>query len=487
MTARHGRIALLASAIAFVTFVCSARAEQPAPEPGDQISGHVGAASPARRARPVQAVPSPQSKARAPYAKSDQAFRAGDERPAALPWALEPSGDPERFDPVKALIESEQVMPGAEGSSEVPSVGTSPSLDRMIGQMIVVGFRGTNPGDPGVVEVRRQIGQGAIGGVMLMAPNIVAPSQTARLNKSIFQAGPSGLPPIISVDQEGGFVQRLSRKNGYSGYPSAWSVANDASYGSSDRALPVYRKMARELRLSGFNTNFGPVVDLNLHPQNPIIGRYKRSFSDQPARVTDYASLFCAAHRQQGLLTSAKHFPGHGSSRADSHKGFTDISKWWNAVELEPYRDLADQVDMIMVGHLFHPKFADGPGVPASLSRAAIDYVKSPRAIGFKGVVVTDDMEMGAVRKNFGFEDSIVRAVSSGVDILLYSNTAAPSPALGPRIHGVIRKAVEDGRIDRARIVDAYDRITRMKQNLNSDDANEAASFPPEAAGDAVR
>ncbi len=487
MTARHGRIALLALAIAFATFVGSAKAEQPAREPGDQTFAPGDAPSPARRAKPVQAVPSPESAARAPYPKSDQAFSAGEERPAALPWALEPPGDPERFDPVKALIESEQVMPGVEGPSEVPSIHAAPGLDRMIGQMIVVGFRGANPSDPGVVEVRRQIGQGVIGGVMLMAPNIVAPGQTARLNKSILQAGPSGLPPIISVDQEGGFVQRLSRKNGYSAYPSAWSVANDASYASSDRALPVYQKMARELRLSGFNTNFGPVVDLNLHPQNPIIGRYKRSFSDQPARVTDYASLFCAAHRQQGLLTSAKHFPGHGSSRADSHKGFTDISKWWNAVELEPYRSLAKDVDMIMVGHLFHPKFADGPGVPASLSRAAIDYVKSPQAIGFKGVVVTDDMERGAVRKNFGFEDSIVRAVNSGVDILLYSNTAAPNPRLGARIHGVIRKAVEDGRIDRHRIADAYDRITRMKQNLASSQADESASVPAQPPGGPAR
>ncbi len=447
-----------------------------------------------RRGQPVRSFSLHRKKAPGPVGKSDLAMKAAEEGgaadpprgPKAPPQAAEP-------DPIKGLIEKHQAAPAESPAAQVPLPARSrPGLDQKIGQMIVVGFAGTKSGDPGVVEVRRQIAQGIIGGVMLMGQNVVAPGQTAQLNRAILASSPrGGLRPIISVDQEGGFVQRLSLKNGHSAYPSAWAVANDARYGSSDRAQSVYERMARELSASGFNTNFGPVVDLNLFPQNPIIGRYKRSFSDEPGKVIDYARAFCLAHEINGLLTSAKHFPGHGSSRADSHKGFTDIGKWWKDIELEPYRDLAkDQfVDMIMVGHLYHQRFADAPGVPASLSQKAIGYLKSPQKIGFKGVVVTDDMEMGAVRKNFGFEESIVRAVNSGVDILLYSNTATPSPKLGPRIHGVIRKAVDDGRIDPKRIDDAYARIAQMKQKLTKKrafEAEESASVPAGAARDAV-
>ena len=339
------------------------------------------------------------------------------------------------------------------------------SLERKIGQMIVVGFVGTEADDPGVHAVREQLKLGLVGGVMLLGRNIKSPQQVQKLNRSIRKAG-GAIIPLISVDQEGGAVQRLKPINGHKNYPSAWRVANDPVLGGSARAFTLYGQMASELGAAGFNVNFGPVVDLNLDPHNPVIGRLQRSYGTDTERVADYARWFGLAHKRFQILTAAKHFPGHGSSRTDSHVSFTDISKSWKKIELEPFKDLAKDefVDMIMVGHLYHPRFSDGDRLPASLSKKAVDYVKT--RLKFPGVIVSDDMEMGALRRGYSFKERIVRAVAAGCDILVFSNLRHPTNDLGARIHAVILNAVKKGQIPQSRIEDAYDRIVRMKQRL---------------------
>jgi beta-N-acetylhexosaminidase len=165
--------------------------------------------------------------------------------------------------------------------------------------------------------------------------------------------------------------------------------------------------MAEELAQAGVNLNFGPVVDLNSYPGNPVIARRKRSFGADPKAVAALARAFITAHREANVVTAAKHFPGHGSSRSDSHKVLADISQSWRESELEPYRLLARDglLDMVMVGHLYHPRFSDGEGVPASLSERAIRALRADGYIGFKGVVVSDDMEMSerAIRARTGW------------------------------------------------------------------------------------
>lgn len=345
-----------------------------------------------------------------------------------------------------------------------PPAARPTSLSAMVGQMIVVGFVGMSASDPGAAAAIRQLSDGVIGGVMWMGRNVRNKQQVQALNDR-FHAANASLVPLISVDQEGGLVQRLKR-NGFTPFPSAQMVASSPKWNSGGRALQLYGSMAGQLSSAGFNVNFGPVVDLNTNPNNPVIGRVGRSYGANPDTVIDFARDFSAAHKQKSILTAAKHFPGHGSSRVDSHKGFTDISQTWKPVELKPYRDLAQDgmVDMVMVGHLYHPKFSDGDGIPTSLSRRAVAYLRND--IGFQGVVVSDDMEMGALRKHFSSEDAIVRAVNAGVDILVFSNTAKPSAEFGRWINGVIVKAVNSGRIERATVERAYQRIRAMKRTL---------------------
>lgn len=354
---------------------------------------------------------------------------------------------------------------GVSSESDDSAATDTEALRRKIGQMIVVGFVGTEPDDPGVVALRRQLERGLVGGAILLSRNIASPGQVRELNASI--RGAAGVsPPLISVDQEGGAVQRLTRENGHRTYPSASQIAAGPADAAGARALAVYAQMAEELSAAGFNVNYGPVADVNSNRSNPIVGRLGRSYSDDPDEVVDYARRFALAHRNAGILTAAKHFPGHGSSRTDSHVAFTDISNTWDVSELIPFKSLAEGgfVDMTMMGHLYHPKFSDGGRLPASLSKKAIAYLRDE--IGFEGVVVSDDMEMGALRENFSFEERIVRAVAAGTDLLIFSNFGNPTPDIGPRVHMVIVDAVRAGTIPVARIEEAYGRITRMKGAL---------------------
>ena len=343
----------------------------------------------------------------------------------------------------------------------------SGALDAMIGQMIMVGFPGTVDTDKGVVAVREQIANGAIGGVVLYPDNIRSEQQVSSLNAFLRNARSAPIP-FIAVDQEGGEVQRLSRGNGFTYFPSARSVGQNPSFATPDGAKRLYASMAKELADAGFNLNFGPVVDLNLNPGNPVIGERERSFGADPNTVTTMARAFILAHREAGVVTVAKHFPGHGSSHADSHRGFADISMSWKEIELDPYRQLAKDglLDAVMIGHLYHPRFSDGGKLPASLSAKAVRALRNKDWINFDGVVVSDDMEMGAVAHDYSLEDRVIKAVNAGTDIIVFSNITAGDTELGSKIHAIIAAAVADGRISRLRVEQAYGKIRLLKQRL---------------------
>jgi len=344
-------------------------------------------------------------------------------------------------------------------------------LRRMIGQMIMVGFQGDDERDAGVIGVRDQLAEGVVGGVVLYPENIRSARQLRLLTACLANAK-SELVPLIAVDQEGGVVQRLTRRKGYVSFPSARDVARNPRLNTPDGARRLYGRMAQELARAGINLNFGPVVDLSLNPGNTVIVRRKRSFGSDPETVTALAGAFITAHREANVLTAAKHFPGHGSSWSDSHKALPDVSRSWRESELEPYRMLARDglLDMVMVGHLYHPRFSDGEKLPASLSARAIDALRADGYIGFKGVVVSDDLEMGAVRESYPLADRVIMAVNAGTDLLVLSNVISRDPELGVKIHVIIADAVRDGRIPRARIEEAYGRILLLKRRLMQHD-----------------
>lgn len=343
----------------------------------------------------------------------------------------------------------------------------TPSLDAMIGQMLLVGFHGTSTRSKDAARIARQIATGKIGGVILMDRNIRSPKQVSALTRSFLNTG-HRLIPFVSVDQEGGRVQRLSVKKGFRAYPTASYVARNYN---PEKARQIYNSMAQELARAGFNLNFGPVLDLNLNRRNPVIGRPGRSYGADPEKVVAYARAFISAHRQAKVLTSVKHFPGHGSSWADSHKQFVDLSKTWKDIELEPYRALvrANAIDTVMVGHLYHPAFSSNSRLPATLTSTAIEgWIRGK--LGFQGVVITDDLEMGAIRRYYKLPTTLIKAVQGGSDILMFSSSGS-DPNFVARATKILRDAVNSGKIPEQRIAQAYGRIVAMKRRLRGEAA----------------
>jgi beta-N-acetylhexosaminidase len=358
------------------------------------------------------------------------------------------------------LFPLKSLLPALLGAALVAAPVSAQTLEQMAGQMIAIGFAGDSADDASVAALREEIAAGGIGGVMFLKTNVAGLKAVRQMNEA-FQAASPDLPPLITLDQEGGAVERLTEAVGFEEIPNARIVAQQ---NSPEAAARIYGAMAEEVAALGFTVNFGPVVDLDLNRDNQIIAKYGRSFSKMPKTVIAYAEAFIEAHREAGLLTALKHFPGHGSSTADSHEGFVDITQSWQPAELIPYRALieAGLADLVMVGHLIHTDYSE---LPSSLAPEWITGVLREE-LGFNGVVISDDLEMGAIREHFSLEETVTRAVRAGMDVLLFSNTADTRASLGAEIRAVLVSEAEKDPAFRARIEESYARIVKLKAGI---------------------
>lgn len=332
-------------------------------------------------------------------------------------------------------------------------------LEAKIGQMLMMGFQGSSAGSPGAQRLAGQIKRGEVGAVVMLGYNFGNKAAVKGLTSLFRQAG-GATNVLLAVDMEGGSVQRLGRKMGY---PSVASAGATAQRMSPAEAKGQFAKLADICRDAGFNMNLGPVVDLLINPSNPVIGKWRRSYGDNPEKVTQYARAFVQAHMERKVLPVLKHFPGHGSSRGDSHDGFVDISGTWQKQEMLPFAMLIESGDApaIMPGHLIHKGVASD-GLPVSISKAALKGVLRGR-FNYKGLVVSDDLQMGAIAKNYGYSQTLIRAVNAGVDMLMISNSRKPDPNLPAKTIAIIADAVKKGLIDKSVIDAAYERIKKAK------------------------
>ncbi len=215
----------------------------------------------------------------------------------------------------------------------------------------------------------------------------------------------------------------MARLDGGNGFLNWMSAREISSSGMSDAEVKAYwTKRAWQLSEAGINLNYAPVVDLDVNPDNPVIGKLGRAFGNEPGQVSRMAELFIRAHRDAGVKTVLKHFPGHGSSSTDSHKDTADISKSWKENEYEPFANMmrGGLVDGVMNGHLVHPRFSDESWMPASLSWNSVKEIR--QTLGFQGAIITDDMHMAAVEDLMPLEAAAVAAVNAGNTFLIYSN-----------------------------------------------------------------
>lgn len=336
---------------------------------------------------------------------------------------------------------------------------TYPQVDlrKKIAQMVIVGFNGFTMPDSLAVDLARR----NLGGVIIMETNVSTPLQVASLAAKIKETALT--LPIISIDQEGGKVARLNASTGFEDTYTALQLGT--VFNSEDSTRKVASKIAGWLSLSGINLDFAPATDLNVNPQSPAIGHYERSFSSDPLVIAKHASYFIDELHKKNIITSIKHFPGHGSSLQDSHLGFTDITATWADSELVPYKSLfsTGYADLVMVGHLFN-KNLDSV-YPASISKNIITGMLRKK-LGFNGVTISDDMTMRAISSNYSFDKSVELAVNAGIDILLYVTNLRNGTSLLNQIVDVVVNKVNAGVISEERINESYNRIMALKQRM---------------------
>lgn len=338
-------------------------------------------------------------------------------------------------------------------------------LIRDIGQMFLVGFRGCEIDDDHWLATA--IERDNLGGVILFdrnvdrsVQNIESPGQLRQLTAALHKRARTVL--FVAVDQEGGKVCRLKERDGFAPSRSAAELAGEGAEGVARHA----DILASELADCGVNLNFAPVADLDLNPDNPIIGRYQRSFGADPATVVAHDLAVIEAHHRRGVGCCLKHFPGHGSAGSDSHLGFVDATDCWRPLELEPYRRLlaAGYDDGIMTAHLVNRRL-DPSGLPATLSSLVIEGILR-RELGFTGVVFSDDLQMRAISNGWTSAEAVQRAVLAGVDVLVIGNNLDPrEDALQVGIRAVL-DLLDSGRIDGQRISASLARIARFKETL---------------------
>ncbi|MFN5169690.1 MAG: glycoside hydrolase family 3 protein [Cyclobacteriaceae bacterium] len=337
------------------------------------------------------------------------------------------------------------------------------SLDFKIGQMVLMGIPRADV-DTLVFEA---VKSGRVGGIILFEKNIPKKASAfADLKKIIWSYQKVAPAPLfVAIDQEGGRVNRLKEKYGFTRSITAEATGKAKSL---DSARFYGEATAATLAGLGFNVNFAPCVDVAVEPTNPVIVKSGRSYSANEDSVTFWAREFIEQHRKFDVVTVLKHFPGHGSSTTDSHFGVADVTRTWTQRELKPYQALlqSGHVDAIMSCHIVN-KALDTAGFPGTLSRQILGGMLRQR-LNYNGVVFSDDMQMEAITKQYGFEESIKLAILAGVDVLCFANNVPGSLKQKPGwIFSVIRDAVLKGEIPRERIDQSYQRIRKLKSSMN--------------------
>ena len=339
------------------------------------------------------------------------------------------------------------------------------SLDIKIGQMLMIGYATPELDTMLVKDIR----QGKVGAIILFEKNVPKmPTAFYTLKKILWtyqKAAP--IPLFITIDQEGGKVNRLKDKYGF---PKSITAQASGKAKTLDSVRFNSESIASNLAGLGFNVNFAPDVDVALNPNNPAIVKPGRSFSANADSVTLLAKEYILPHRRFGVITVLKHFPGHGSSADDTHFGIADVTNTWIEDELKPYKELLQggYVDAVMSAHIVNKKL-DPRGYPGTLSNRILDSLLR-KNIGYNGVVFSDDMQMHAISKQYGLEESIRLAINAGIDILCFSNNIQNADQRNiDVVHAAIKKMVLKGDITPERIDQSYQRIMKLKSRLTSD------------------
>lgn len=329
----------------------------------------------------------------------------------------------------------------------------------MIGSLLMVGIPGSELDGP----TREFLSEIRPCGVILFSRNIESPRQVAELNRGLqkFASSVNIDPLFIAVDQEGGRVRRL--REPFSAFPSSWEMATSQNPDSTVRNFA--QQTALELRLAGFNLDFVPALDVVselVDLKSTVIG--DRSFGSDPERVAHFGNIVITEMRSNGVIPCGKHFPGHGATTVDSHfdlpvdnRSLKDLANR----DLIPFQSaVQNNVEMIMTAHVLFSEIDSA--FPATMSERILDGILR-KDMEYQGIIITDDLDMGAVSKKYSTEKCVIDSFRAGADILLICNSSdKATEALS-----TLRSAFSDGVITNERLLASTSRIKQLKQNFS--------------------
>ena len=356
---------------------------------------------------------------------------------------------------------------GAEGSGAEPRIAvviegdnisrvmSSMTLRQKVGQLFIIRPEAL------AGSARKLTEEGAAlyekypaGGFCLFANNVSDPQQLQAFTEQLHGLG-SRIHPILTIDEEGGTVTRIASNRNF----DVPRFSDMGRLGSAEEASDSARQIGTYLKEYGIDLDFAPVADVNTNPKNPVIGL--RAYSSDPQEAAERVAAAVGAFHEGGVGCSLKHWPGHGDTKTDTHKGSASTAKTWEellACETLPFRSgIEAGADMVMASHISAPAVT-GSNEPASLSHVLITE-KLRGELGFEGVVITDAFEMKAVTSLYGPGEAAVRAIEAGADIVLM-------PADYEEAFEAVLAAVESGEISEERLEQSLRHILRMKADL---------------------
>ncbi|WP_010677599.1 beta-N-acetylhexosaminidase [Bacillus timonensis] len=330
-------------------------------------------------------------------------------------------------------------------------------LDEKIGQMIFAGIAGTKMN----TKMNQLITKYHVGGIIFNGDNLVSPTQTVSYLNQIKKINEGNIPLFFGVDQEGGRIAKLP--GGLINFPTNLEIGkiNDPTL-----SYEIGTVLGKELQAFGFNVNFAPILDVNSNPDNPVIG--DRSFSNSPEIVGSLGIQTMKGLQAESIISSVKHFPGHGDTQVDSHLELPKVTKSraeLESLELIPFQQaIKEGADMVMVGHILVP--ALDKTYPSSMSKTIItDILRNE--LSFNGVVITDDFFMKAITNDYDIGEAAVQSIKAGSDIIMVAHDYDKVV----HVRNAIKKAVENGEISEKRIDESVARILELKEKYNVNDA----------------
>lgn len=338
------------------------------------------------------------------------------------------------------------------------------SLEIKIGQMILIGL-----GDFSTVDqnqpIFQELREGKAGGIILFEKNLSKKNTEPELKAVLsYSQSQSPIPLFVGIDEEGGRVTRLKTQYGF---PKTVSAEYLGKLDNPDSTRFYAEQRATLLKGLGFNMNFAPCVDVNVNPNNPVIGKLGRSYSSSEVEVMKHARIVIDSYNHEEVVPVMKHFPGHGSSQNDSHLGVADVSNTWEFRELYPYKALIDSgiVRAVMTAHIVN-RSLDSKLLPSTLSNEVVSGLLR-EFLGYDGVVVSDDLQMKAIADHYGLKETIRLSLEAGLDILLFANNVPEYQLVSAtQIVEIIKEMVSEGVISEGRIEESYQRIMNLKLNI---------------------